>query len=539
MKVGSIVNDYKLQERIGSGRKAVIYKASADRKNTAIGASAMYVTTTGNCSGPWGPAANDNTLTTEQDQAAIELNCATDQSITSGNGGAAIGTCSTITTETHYFDPCVLSPDGLWSLTSSTDNNRALGSYTGSMQIAAVAIKSFRAGNDDAFLREARVLEMIGGNNKNIINHESIIVEHNCIVYPLCVPLSKAVRKCVKTLDLVPFNNVMTIMRDIFNGLDYLHSAGIVHGDIKRSNILMSRDVDLAANGAVVNAMIADLEGCALSEFDTINGSTHYLAPELLIESGHSSAVDIWASVCMAYELATDSFLFDVYGECVQQYGEDLDEVALEGLDDSSSDDGNDKNVPDDKNNSNGDGVSIVTEGNMPGIKINNKVHSGADSSDEDHCCNDESDESDSEKCVDCSVCSTDTDESSGSEIITDCSDSGDSEDDLDERCTIYRHLLIMEKLLGRPNTDFMALAPDYFQCGLLTGPSDTPNAGRQIEIKVITIRDLIDYNFAYSIIQYNRGLLADFVGRGLDYVPSERATAREMIEWIDRAHLV
>ncbi|CAN4103993.1 unnamed protein product [Withania somnifera] len=94
---------------------------------------------------------------------------------------------------------------------------------------------------------------------------------------------------------------IKSYAQQILQGLDYLHSVGIVHCDIKGQNILLGHDG---------NIKIADL-GCGKLLGDEKNtnsgffGTPAFMAPEVARGEEQQFAADIWGFGCTVIEMAT------------------------------------------------------------------------------------------------------------------------------------------------------------------------------------------------------------------------------------------
>lgn len=97
----------------------------------------------------------------------------------------------------------------------------------------------------------------------------------------------------------LPLADVIRVVAEVGTGLDALHAAGVMHRDIKPSNVLFDSDG---------TAMLTDFglaKGRAytvLTRPGQVMGTLDYLAPELIRGQPATSATDIYALGCVAFE---------------------------------------------------------------------------------------------------------------------------------------------------------------------------------------------------------------------------------------------
>lgn len=125
----------------------------------------------------------------------------------------------------------------------------------------------------------------------------------------------------------IPEHLAVGIIKQVLMALQYLHSKGIVHRDIKLENVLCetaaipARNIRVADFG-YVNFVNDHTDACLRS----LVGTPVYVAPEIINHKPYGCPVDIYAVGVMLYRMLCGSYPFDA--------GEDDEEtmnLALEG----------------------------------------------------------------------------------------------------------------------------------------------------------------------------------------------------------------
>ncbi|XP_041430604.1 protein kinase C theta type-like [Xenopus laevis] len=101
--------------------------------------------------------------------------------------------------------------------------------------------------------------------------------------------------------------SVIFYSAELIIGLQFLHSRGIVHRDLKLSNILISKDghVKIADFGVIAEGVYYG------KKIKDIAGTKSYMAPEIFLNRPYDSGVDWWAFGIILCRMATGQSPFN------------------------------------------------------------------------------------------------------------------------------------------------------------------------------------------------------------------------------------
>ncbi len=102
----------------------------------------------------------------------------------------------------------------------------------------------------------------------------------------------------------VPINEAVDITMGVLAGLEYSHSAGLVHRDIKPGNIMLTNEGTVKVMDFGIARAMTDSQA-TMTQANAVVGTAQYLSPEQARGEKVDERSDIYSAGCVLFELLT------------------------------------------------------------------------------------------------------------------------------------------------------------------------------------------------------------------------------------------
>jgi serine/threonine protein kinase len=108
-----------------------------------------------------------------------------------------------------------------------------------------------------------------------------------------------SLEKMLRSTDSIPLSQVLGILVELCDGLDYAHKAGVVHRDIKPANVLFTPE----GRPKITDFGVAKVKSSNLTMTGTLVGTPGYMSPEQILGKKVTGASDQFSIAVMAYQM--------------------------------------------------------------------------------------------------------------------------------------------------------------------------------------------------------------------------------------------
>src|SRR6266446_8505838 len=171
-----------------------------------------------------------------------------------------------------------------------------------------VALKTIRAdqlsGGDPAaviarFRREAQAAGRL--NHPNIVSIYDFGEDGGIWYIAMEFIQGRELKECFETNERFKIADIVRIMSQILNALDYSHRQGVIHRDVKPANIIVLADGSVK----VADFGIAHIETSNMTQVGTTLGTPAYMSPEQIMGLPVDGRSDLFSAGVILYQFLT------------------------------------------------------------------------------------------------------------------------------------------------------------------------------------------------------------------------------------------
>lgn len=220
-----------------------------------------------------------------------------------------------------------------------------VGQFTDTRDGSIVAIKKTSKAFDDPTdsKRTLRELKLLGHlSHPNIIRLTDVLPSAGCArdqqdVYMCMESMDTDLHQIIRSKQELSDEHAQYFMYQLFCGLKFMHSADVLHRDLKPGNLLVNRNCDLK----ICDFGLARIASGVGGEADRGDVMTEYVItrwyrpPELILTRSYDCSIDMWSAGCILGELLLRKPIFPGR-DYVDQIKVILDQIGSPSEDDKA-----------------------------------------------------------------------------------------------------------------------------------------------------------------------------------------------------------
>jgi len=172
----------------------------------------------------------------------------------------------------------------------------------------AIKVYNLDAGGDEEKARIARKMFLSEAHMVGMLQHPHILPIYDageegdyCYIVTEHVHGARTLAAYCKPDNLLRIDDVVEIVYKCARALHYAHSRGVIHRDVKPSNIMLTQESDVR----IIDFGIALVADSDISRIEGIAGSPSYMSPEQVQSLELTNSSDLYSLGAVMYELLT------------------------------------------------------------------------------------------------------------------------------------------------------------------------------------------------------------------------------------------
>ena len=163
--------------------------------------------------------------------------------------------------------------------------------------------------NHERFRREIQVAAQL--QHPHVVPLLSAGEQGTLIWYTMPFINGQSLREAIAGGANYAIKDVVRIMRDVAEALDYAHGLGVIHRDIKPGNVLLMGSHALVTDFGVAKAISASMPSSGFTSAGMAIGTPAYMAPEqIAADPAADHRMDLYALGLLGYEMLTGKVPF-------------------------------------------------------------------------------------------------------------------------------------------------------------------------------------------------------------------------------------